>query len=163
MFKRVLVILILAVVVLIGVGEGFALDATKNLEKETKSEPHFDLPKEDAKEQCEEVERVVKDFYIEESDYECGQINTSASELGIKNLFYCDNFNNKNNFFTIIYNYTNRPVGILLSNSKKFIYRSGYLYSDDFKHYNISNLKPAKYNFLLEFNQCQIKQLIINQ
>jgi len=33
------------------------------LKKETvaKSEPHFDLPKKDAKEQCEEVERVVRE------------------------------------------------------------------------------------------------------
>ena len=32
----------------------------KNID-EAKSEPHFDLPKKDAKEQCEEVERVVKE------------------------------------------------------------------------------------------------------
>jgi hypothetical protein len=32
----------------------------KNL-NEAKSEPHFDLPKKDAKEQCEEVERVIKE------------------------------------------------------------------------------------------------------
>jgi hypothetical protein len=32
----------------------------KNID-EAKSEPHFDLPKKDAKEQCEEVERVTKE------------------------------------------------------------------------------------------------------
>jgi uncharacterized protein YgiB involved in biofilm formation len=34
----------------------------KNID-EAKSEPHFDLPKKNAKEQCEEVERVYKECH----------------------------------------------------------------------------------------------------
>lgn len=46
----------------------------KNL-NEAKSEPHFDLPKKDAKEQCEEVERVYKECRnIGDNFQKCGNI-----------------------------------------------------------------------------------------
>ena len=92
MLKKVFVGLVLVCGFGIGAVDSFALDTAKNLEKEaqleakiksetvtkdTKSEPHFDLPKKDAKEQCEEVERVVR---------ECGNISKNSK------MHKCGNF-----------------------------------------------------------------------
>ena len=109
MLKRMLVGLVLVCGFGIGAIDSFAFDTAKNLEKEaqleakkeikkeikkeaeakletttkdTKSEPHFDLPKKDAKEQCAEVERVVKECSNNISKngkmYKCGNFYISS-------------------------------------------------------------------------------------
>lgn len=67
------------------------------------------------------------------------------------------------NFFIVFDTKFNKPLGILDIHRKNF--QHGYIFStkDLVGQYRYSSIQPKKYNFLLEFDKCQIKQIIINQ
>lgn len=67
------------------------------------------------------------------------------------------------NFFIVFDTKFTNPLGILDIHRKNF--QHGYIFSTkDLKNkYKYSSVLPKKYSFLLEFDKCQIKQLIINQ
>jgi len=66
MLKKFLISLVLFVLCFLDTKNGFEITAEDTLNKNNtqnikQTEPHFDLPKKDAKEQCDEVERVTKE------------------------------------------------------------------------------------------------------
>jgi len=67
------------------------------------------------------------------------------------------------NFFIVFDTKFTKPLGILDIHRKNF--QHGYIFStkDLGNQYRYSSIPPKKYKFLLEFDKCQIKQLIINQ
>jgi hypothetical protein len=111
----------------------------KNI-NEVKSEPHFDLPKKDAKEQCEEVERVVnlietKNVVREINDFKIVDINICHESFDGQGYFSgCE-------VSDIAYMVLkkNRPVGITKiifnsHNKENLVYKEGYLV--DIRSYN---------------------------
>ena len=168
MFKKVFVGLVLVCGFGIGAIDSFALDTAKNLEKEaqleakletttkdTKSEPHFDLPKKDAKEQCEEVERVVdlietKNVVREINDFKIVDINICHESFDGQGYFSgCE-------VSDIAYMVLkkNRPVGITkiifnLHNKANLGYKEGYFVDiRSYKKYLKSFNKDLDHNIL---------------
>ena len=67
------------------------------------------------------------------------------------------------NFFIVFDTKFTKPLGIIDIHGNKF--KHGYIFSEKnaTHQYKYSLTLPKKYGFLLEFDKCQIKQLIINQ
>ena len=104
---------------------------------------------------CKEVEEIVMNIFNENSD--CGSFG--KIDTCIDKVYFYGKLTNGNKF-TIIYDDTGKPFGILLSDGK-VMKIAGYLYSNDYKEYSYSKEKPTNYRFLLEFENCKINQLTL--
>ncbi len=122
----------------------------KNL-NEAKSEPHFDLPKKDAKEQCEEVERVYNQCLdvIKKTDYKmvkCGNVyidvfTTDGEDL---HMLILDKYETKIGITLGKYPDYENGMYIGFSDSKKYIIKSklvnfDFLQETKYKKFNIRN------------------------
>jgi hypothetical protein len=150
----------------------------KNL-NEAKSEPHFDLPKKDAKEQCEEVERVIDTIMTQnESIYDGPGVYNFFDKEKEKFIAYSydsfllmnENEEYLNKSFILIYDiykkkYLAMPDKIHFSN----IYQeSGFLYQktieedSDGQDYIFTKTRPKNFKKLIKFNGCLIQEINFN-
>ena len=191
MLKRMLVGLVLVCGFGIGAIDSFAFDTAKNLEKEaqleakkeikkeikkeaeakletttkdTKSEPHFDLPKKDEKEQCAEVERV--DYVCGanavkakawETPYRCGNVYIKLAEVYYTEYGCGDGTN------SFILNNLGNIIGILndLLPNKTILFGKDMenlecIYSDERKKHK-KQLKNSK--IIIEVDKCYAKEI----
>ena len=110
------------------------------------TEPHFDLPKKDAKEQCRTMNSVYSNF-----------IQKSQDTDNVK-IFYTDIIDG-DGYSIFVLNQYGIISGILLGeneneNGKYY----GYYYQNNLW---ITKHKPKNYSFLLDIENCKVKQLII--
>ena len=150
----------------------------KNL-NEAKSEPHFDLPKKDAKEQCEEVERVVNIIMTQnESIYDGPGIYNFFDKEKEKYIAYNydslvlknENEEYLNKSFILIYDIYNKKY-LAMPDKYHFsnIYQeSGILYQktteeeSNGQDYIFTKTKPKSFKKLIKFNGCLIQEINFN-
>jgi hypothetical protein len=134
----------------------------KNL-NEAKSEPHFDLPKKDAKEQCEEVERVYNICKNNISAknwndlHKCGNVYIKLAEV------YYAEYGCGGGATPIITDSGHKIIGIDggYSSSDTILFGKDMenlecIYSDDKKKYK-EKLKIS--NIILEVSKCYVKEI----